>query len=118
MGPGLVAPRRQPRKRPVEEHTDEGLPVREPGCAAGARRGGDGDDGRNGRNGGAHRRRGRTDGDDDSTFDTGPIAIPRDPEAVRSSIGNHFGGVHAGRSHARDSERRTRTDRNDPSDPA
>ena len=42
------------------------------------------------------------DDDQSSTFDTGPIMIPRDPEAVRSSIGSHFGGVHAGRAHARD----------------
>lgn len=27
---------------------------------------------------------------------------PRDPEAVRASISSHFGGVHAGRSHARE----------------
>ena len=40
--------------------------------------------------------------DASATFDTGPIAVPRDPEAVRSSIGSHFGGVHAGRAHARD----------------
>lgn len=28
----------------------------------------------------------------------------RDPEAVRASISNHFGGVHAGRSHARETQ--------------
>ena len=71
--------------------------------------------GRNGLNGGAHRGADATDevdDDGDATLDTGPIPIPRDPEAVRSSIGNHFGGVHAGRSHARDSARRGReTDR-------
>ena len=27
----------------------------------------------------------------------------RDPNAVRSTISDHFGGVHAGRAHARDS---------------
>ena len=87
---------------PVREHTDEGLPVRQPGArlVPGAA---DGDvDGRNGRNGGAHRGVDVPEEADDSTFDTGPIMIPRDPEAVRASIGNHFGGVHAGRSRARD----------------
>ena len=92
---------------PVAQHTEHGLPMRTPGerlvpGAAG--------NGENGRNGGAHR---GSDGDEapeanESTCDTGPIAIPRDPESVRRSIGNHFGGVHAGRSHARDSAREGR----------
>jgi hypothetical protein len=59
-----------------------------------------GENGHNGRNGGAHR--GAEAAEDDDTFDTGPIAVPRDPEAVRTSIGSHFSGVHAGRSHARE----------------
>lgn len=71
----------------------------EPSLTAGA------DDARNGghRNGGAH----RSDDHDDEVasaaeFDTGPQSIPRrDPDAVRASISNHFGGVHVGRSHAR-----------------
>jgi signal transduction histidine kinase len=89
---------------PVAEHTEEGLPMRQPGArlVPGAA---NGENGHNGRNGGAHRGADAGDEQDDqgnSGFDTGPIAIPRDPEAVRSSIGNHFGGVHAGRSHARD----------------
>jgi hypothetical protein len=29
-------------------------------------------------------------------------AVVRDPDAVRASIGSHFGGVHSGRSHARE----------------
>ena len=34
---------------------------------------------------------------------TGPQSIPvRDPDAVRASMSSHFGGVHAGRSHARE----------------
>jgi hypothetical protein len=32
-------------------------------------------------------------------------AAVRDPEAVRASIGGHFGGVHSGRSHARETDR-------------
>jgi signal transduction histidine kinase len=91
---------------PVAQHTEHGLPMRQPGArlvpgAAGA--GDDGDNGHgNGRNGGSHR---GVDADEeqDSASDTGPITIHRDPEAVRSSIGNHFSGVRAGRMHARDS---------------
>ena len=87
---------------PVEERTAEGLPVREPGARLVPGAAATGENGRNGRNGGSHRGPDVTDERDDSTFDTGPIVIPRNPEAVRSSIGNHFGGVHAGRLHARD----------------
>ena len=87
---------------PVEERTAEGLPVREPGARLVPGAAATGENGRNGRNGGSHRGPDVPDERDDSTFDTGPIVIPRDPEAVRSSIGNHFGGVHAGRLHARD----------------
>ncbi len=63
----------------------------------------DGNGNGNGRRGGSHR---GPDADDsfDDAFDTGPIVIPRDPDAVRSSIGNHFGGVRAGRSHARETD--------------
>ena len=55
-------------------------------------------------NGGAHR---SDDGDDEvasaAEFGTGGGPIPpRDPDAVRASISNHFGGVHAGRSHAQE----------------
>jgi hypothetical protein len=87
---------------PVEEHTEEGLPMRQPGARLVPGAAVNGDDVRHGRHGGAHH--GVDDKDDasNSTFDTGPIAVPRDPEAVRSSIGSHFGGVHAGRSHARE----------------
>ncbi|MDT5338368.1 MAG: hypothetical protein QOD90_3873 [Mycobacterium sp.] len=87
---------------PVEEHTEEGLPMRQPGARLVPGAAVNGDDVHHGRHGGAHRGADEKDDATNSTFDTGPIAIPRDPEAVRSSIGNHFGGVHAGRSHARD----------------
>jgi signal transduction histidine kinase len=94
---------------PVLEHTEEGLPVRVPGVrlVPGAVDSGDPDGPvRGGRhyNGGAHR---SDDGDDEvasaAEFDTGGGPIPpRDPDAVRASISNHFGGVHAGRSHAQE----------------
>jgi signal transduction histidine kinase len=85
---------------PVAQHTEHGLPVREPGArlVPGAAEGqGDGHNGRH-RNG--------TNGAEEpavSGYDTGAHARPaRDPEAVRASFGNHFGGVHAGRTHARE----------------
>jgi signal transduction histidine kinase len=93
---------------PVVEHTEEGLPVREPGArlvpgavdAAAA----DGSIGAHHANGGSHR---SDDGGDEvasaAEFGTGGGPIPpRDPDAVRASISNHFGGVHAGRSRARE----------------
>ncbi len=88
---------------PVAEHTEEGLPMRQPGVRLVPGAAVNGENGHNGHNGGAHRGAEAAETDDDAAFDTGPIAVPRDPEAVRSSIGRHFGGVHAGRSHARDS---------------
>jgi signal transduction histidine kinase len=94
---------------PVAEHTEEGLPVREPGVrlvpgavdSAGA--GGAFGGGRH-LNGDAHR---GDDGDDRvpsaAEFGTAGGPIPaRDPEAVRASISNHFSGVRAGRSHAQE----------------
>jgi signal transduction histidine kinase len=86
---------------PIVQHTEEGLPMRQPGERLVPGAATNGEHGSNGRNGGAHRGA-EVDDDQSSTFDTGPIMIPRDPEAVRSSIGSHFGGVHAGRAHARD----------------
>lgn len=63
---------------PVEQHTEAGLPMRRPGVrlVPGAADAADADPA-NGRH--------------------------RDPESVRNTISNHFGGVHAGRSHARES---------------
>ncbi len=92
---------------PIASHTDQGLPVREPGArlvpgtaaadepapangAAGPARHSEADDGNAiASNGGSHP--GRHE------------APPRDPDAVRSSISSHFGGVRAARSQARDS---------------
>jgi signal transduction histidine kinase len=94
---------------PVTEHTEEGLPVREPGArlVPGAVDSVDADGvfgGGRRSNGGAHR---SDDGADRVPsaveFGTGGGPIPsRDPEAVRASISNHFGGVRAGRSHAQE----------------
>ena len=93
---------------PVREVTEEGLPVREPGArlVPGGMNPTAADPALNGgyRNGGAHRSD-EADSEVESTaeLDTGPILIPlRDPDAVRASISNHFGGVHAGRTHARE----------------
>ena len=97
---------------PVEQHTEEGLPVREPGArlVPGAAESAGSDAGHQ-RNGGAHR---NTDDEHEvasaAEFGSpGPDAssaggaLPqRDPDAVRASISSHFGGVHAGRSHARE----------------
>ena len=89
---------------PVASHTEQGLPVRDPGArlipgAVSAPR-----HSANGYpNGGAH----RSHDDDDEVesaaeFSTGAHAIPvRDPEAVRATMSSHFGGVHAARSHAK-----------------
>jgi anti-sigma regulatory factor (Ser/Thr protein kinase) len=67
---------------PIATHTEKGLPVREPGArlVPGAP---SGDEDREDRHGQA------------------PNRAARDPEAVRTSLGSHFGGVHAGRSEAR-----------------
>jgi signal transduction histidine kinase len=68
---------------PVERHTEEGLPMREPGVRLVP---------------------GSPDDEVASAAEPDPRGdFPqRDPEAVRASITSHFGGVHAGRSHARE----------------
>jgi signal transduction histidine kinase len=72
---------------PVAAHTEQGLPVREPG---------------------ARLVPGAPSGDEDVKDQSGcaPSRTARDPEAIRASIGSHFGGVRAGRSHARHAEQR------------
>jgi signal transduction histidine kinase len=74
----------------VESHTDHGLPVRDPGArlipggAADAPR------------------EARPDQENGVASNGGEPAAPeRDPDAIRASISNHFGGVRAARSHAR-----------------
>jgi signal transduction histidine kinase len=88
---------------PVQAHTDHGLPVRDPGArlvpgAAGPEQ-----------NGVAHHRAEEdngpaTNGGLDSRRKPAHEAPVRDPEAIRSSMTSHFGGVRAGRSHARDTD--------------
>ena len=88
--------------KPVHAHTDHGLPVREPGArlvpgaATDARNGTDtgNADEQNAvaSSGGFHH-------DDDAGENE---ARDRDPEAIRASISNHFGGVRAARTHAQD----------------
>ncbi|MCA2251529.1 ATP-binding protein, partial [Mycobacterium intracellulare] len=83
--------------KPVESHTtDHGLPVRTPGARlvpGGANATGlaERDEPEHGQNGRSHR-------------EPQHAAVTRDPEAVRASFSNHFGGVRSGRSHARDTE--------------
>lgn len=74
----------QAQDQPVESRTDHGLPVRTPGArlvpgAAEPEPGGGPQPGRQ----------------------PPAAAAVRDPDAVRASIGSHFGGVHTGRAHAR-----------------
>ncbi len=80
---------------PVQTHTEQGLPVRDPGARLIP--GGAGSE----QNGSAHH---RADGDDNGT------APARNPEAVRASISSHFGGVRAGRAHARDDDQGSDTE--------
>ncbi|MHA7665553.1 HAMP domain-containing sensor histidine kinase [Mycolicibacterium sp. HS_4_1] len=65
---------------PVVEHTEAGLPVRQPG---------------------ARLIPGAPEEDVHGEPETEGLPL-RDPAAVRASIGGHFGGVHAGRSQSRD----------------
>jgi signal transduction histidine kinase len=91
---------------PVQAHTDHGLPVRDPGARLVP--GGAGPD-QNGIAGVAHH---RADEDNGAGSNGGfhPRRKPaheepvRDPEAIRASMSSHFGGVRAGRSHARDTD--------------
>jgi hypothetical protein len=88
--------------KPVEARTaDHGLPVRTPGArlVPGAA------------NGVGFTEHGQPDQDDEASlvgsnggFHSAPqhAAAVRDPEAVRASFSSHFGGVHTGRSHARE----------------
>jgi signal transduction histidine kinase len=89
-------------EKPVETHTtDHGLPVRTPGArlvpggATGAEQDepAEPDHGLNGRSPSPR---------EPQHAATGPLA--RDPEAVRASFSNHFGGVRTGRSHARETD--------------
>ncbi|MBV9089470.1 MAG: sensor histidine kinase [Mycobacteriaceae bacterium] len=78
----------QAEQAPVNAHTEQGLPMREPGARLVPGR----------PNGAAHRK------PDDDNGVTSPAGEPlrRDPDAVRTSLSSHWTGVRAGRSHARD----------------
>lgn len=96
---------------PVTKVTEEGLPVRDPGArlVPGAADLADRMFGDDPHSEGAHR------GDQVGSaaeYGAEPGSAPaagaspqRDPDAVRASISSHFGGVHAGRSHARETRR-------------
>ncbi|MDF2830702.1 MAG: signal transduction histidine kinase, partial [Mycobacterium sp.] len=85
---------------PVAEHTDDGLPVRQPGARLVPGAADDDRQDRDDRNGvGANGRNGAQNG----TADESRPMPARDPEAVRASMSSHFGGVHAGRNHVRES---------------
>ena len=83
---------------PVEAHTEHGLPVREPGARL-VPGGGE-------PNGNTHHRADEngTNGGSASGHTPAHGAPLRNPEAVRASMSSHFGGVRAGRSHARDDD--------------
>lgn len=85
--------------KPVESHTtDHGLPVRTPGARLVP--GGANGTGLTERDEPEHGLNGRSP----SHREPQHAAVTRDPEAVRASFSNHFGGVRTGRSHARDTE--------------
>ncbi|HME48037.1 sensor histidine kinase [Mycobacterium sp.] len=73
---------------PVNAHTDQGLPMREPGARLVPGR----------PNGAAHRK----PDDDNGVASAAGESVRRDPDAVRASLSNHWGGVRAARSHARE----------------
>jgi len=88
---------------PVQARTEQGLPVREPGARL-VPGGADSE-----QNGTAHHRASEdngiaSNGGSESGRTPAHEAPVRDPDAVRASISSHFGGVRAGRSHARDTE--------------
>ena len=88
---------------PVQAHTEQGLPVREPGARL-VPGGADSE-----QNGNAHHRASEdngiaSNGGSQSGRTPAHEAPVRDPDAVRASISSHFGGVRAGRSHARDTD--------------
>jgi signal transduction histidine kinase len=83
--------------KPVESHTGHGLPVRQPGARLVP---------------GTANRPEPQEQDPLVASNSGVnqgrppqhATAARDPEAIRASIGNHFGGVRTGRSHARETD--------------
>jgi hypothetical protein len=104
-------------EKPVQSRTDHGLPVRDPGARLVP-----GSADPTGYRNGAHAKPDDSDGPGTGQVpsgdgfgygrhELGQGSVPaRDPDAVRASISNHFGGVHAGRSHARDADEGTDTE--------
>jgi hypothetical protein len=84
---------------PVEARTDQGLAMRRPGArlVPGSAEGEPGPFGHP--NGAAHR---KPDNENGVASASGDPLLQRDPDAVRTSLSNHWGGVRAGRSHARE----------------
>ncbi|MDT5091520.1 MAG: hypothetical protein QOH60_883 [Mycobacterium sp.] len=83
---------------PVDTRTEHGLPVRDPGARLVP---GSAESGRP--NGAAHRKDDDANGEGNGEGNGGgEPASRRDPDAVRASLSSHWGGVRAGRSHARD----------------
>jgi signal transduction histidine kinase len=86
---------------PVAARTDQGLPVREPGARlvpGGAMPE---------QNGNARHRAGQQEkvaSNGGSRPGSAEQALTRDPEAIRASISSHFGGVRAGRAHAKETD--------------
>jgi signal transduction histidine kinase len=92
---------------PVQAHTDQGLPVREPGARLVP--GSATPEGSvTSVNGVAQHRAEETNGvaSNGGFHSRKPAheAPARDPDAIRASISSHFGGVRAGRSHARETD--------------
>ena len=89
----------QAEELPVDQRTEHGLPVREPGARLVP---GSAEAAPTGRpNGAAHR---KADEDDVGASPTEEPTARRDPEAIRASLSSHWSGVRAGRTHAREDE--------------
>jgi signal transduction histidine kinase len=80
---------------PIDQRTDQGLPVREPGARLVP---GSAESPADDRPNGGHR---RADDDYGVAPDVEPFA-QRDPDAIRTALSSHWSGVRAGRSHARE----------------
>jgi signal transduction histidine kinase len=95
---------------PVQAHTDQGLPVRDPGARLVP--GGAGHEQNGIAEAGHHRANEESGAASNGGFNSSWMpeqqqaheASVRDPEAIRASMSSHFGGVRAGRSHARDTD--------------
>jgi hypothetical protein len=83
----------QAEEVPVDQRTEHGLPVREPGARLVP---GSAEPAAGGRPNGAHRKP-----DDDLASSA---EQPRDPNAVRASLSSHWSGVRAARRHAREDQ--------------